>query len=160
MTLSRKEAQAYSWLLDQIMAGTPVDIVTLEISGDEPDIRHAIKLKIENLACMHGSEGERTSSIKPITPEEAFLKVVPDEVLIVVNELLAQRWNGRSCMITQEEVIIAVLKLMVDQGITREEIFNRGWLDIEPHYRAAGWIVRYDKPGFNDSYKAFWAFSR
>lgn len=50
-----RDLQAYHWLLDQIRAGTPVDIVSLGITGDEPDIRAAIKLKIEDLAAKAGA---------------------------------------------------------------------------------------------------------
>jgi hypothetical protein len=43
--------------------------------------------------------------------------------------------------------------------VERGEIFHRGWLDVEDAYRAEGWTVVYDKPGYNESYAASFTFS-
>jgi len=47
---------------------------------------------------------------------------------------------------------------MVKKGLNRAEIFDKGWLNVEEVYRAAGWAVEYDKPGFNESYSATFTF--
>jgi hypothetical protein len=44
---------------------------------------------------------------------------------------------------------------------TRKDIFDKGWLDIEDIYRAADWVVAYDKPGFNEThFEANYTFSK
>ena len=52
------------------------------------------------------------------------------------------------------------VKLMVEKGLNRNEIFNKGWLNIEEVYRSAGWKVNYDKPAYNESYDAYFTFER
>lgn len=97
--------------------------------------------------------------IRPIKPEEIILKKqknFPDEVITSFNELIAQKWNGKWATISQEEVMV----LMVEKGLERNEIFDKGWLDIEDIYRSAGWNVEYDKPGYNESYPATFTFRK
>jgi hypothetical protein len=45
-------------------------------------------------------------------------------------------------------------------GVSRQEVFDNQWLDIEDIYREAGWKVSYDKPAYNETYKAYFTFSR
>lgn len=44
--------------------------------------------------------------------------------------------------------------------LLRGDVFERGYLDIEETYRKAGWSVVYDKPGYNETYDAFYTFTR
>ncbi len=83
-------------------------------------------------------------------------KTFPDAVLESFNELLTQKFNGTPVIIKQDDV----LALMIRKGLNREEIFEKGWLDVEGAYRAAGWKVSYDKPGFNETYDANFTFKR
>lgn len=48
-----------------------------------------------------------------------------------------------------------------DSGmLTKDEIFDNHWLDIEDIYREQGWKVKYDKPGYNEeSFKPYFEFS-
>ncbi len=98
---------------------------------------------------------------KPITPAEANARAAeafPPEVFEAVNGLLKLRANGPGCItLTQEEVIKAVRALM--PKASRSDLFKKGWLDFKQAYRAAGWSVEYDKPGYNESYKASWEFT-
>ena len=85
------------------------------------------------------------NKVKPIKPGEIGKKKeanIPDVVFEVFNELLTKNYSGRSATIRQEVVV----KLLVEKGLKRNEIFDRGWLDIENVYRKAGWKVIYDKP--------------
>jgi len=50
--------------------------------------------------------------------------------------------------------------LMAATGKTRDEVFDKGWLNIEPMYRAAGWKVVYDKPAYNESYEPTFTFTK
>ena len=97
---------------------------------------------------------------RPLTPDEAAghkAAVLPEEVIEVFNDLIARNWNGRTATVAQED---AVQALSARLGIARDEVFGRQLLDVEPVYQAQGWQVRYDKPGWNESYGAYFEFSR
>jgi hypothetical protein len=42
--------------------------------------------------------------------------------------------------------------------LTRAFIFSKGYLNFEELYEAQGWKVVYDKPAYNESYKANFTF--
>jgi hypothetical protein len=44
--------------------------------------------------------------------------------------------------------------------VERAVVFDKGWLDVESIFRAEGWKVKYDKPAYCETYKAFFVFSR
>jgi len=102
-------------------------------------------------------------NVKPISPNEVS-KVkasrIPDDVVESFNELLAKHWNGKSATIKQEEVISLILQKrnLRPRGGSRRDIFDNKELDIEELFRAEGWQIEYDKPGFNESYEASWTF--
>jgi hypothetical protein len=96
--------------------------------------------------------------IHAITPDEALgLKeeLLPPFVMRVWNRLISQNFCGKSAIITQKDVIEALL-LFCDG---RQEIFDKGYLEIEEIYKKAGWKVVYDKPGFNETYEATFEFT-
>lgn len=96
---------------------------------------------------------------KPVSPdqiEDVKEKNFPDQVIESFNELLIKNFSGGSATIKQEDVV----NLMITKGLNKEEIFENNWLDIERIYRSQGWIVEYDKPGFNESYEAFFKFKK
>jgi hypothetical protein len=98
--------------------------------------------------------------IKPITPDEIVeqkIRDLPDAVIEAWNRIIAQRYTGGSVIIMQDDVVEALLPLA---GYDRGLIFNEGWLDIEELYRANGWKVEYDRPAYNESYRASFKFSR
>lgn len=95
----------------------------------------------------------------PIRPEEVVSekeKLIPDVVISSFNNLIAEKWNGVSAEIKQPEIV----KLLVAAGLDKDEIFKRHWLDVEDIFRAVGWVVEYDKPGYNESYDAFFVFRK
>lgn len=95
--------------------------------------------------------------IGPISPREARLvsgAPIPQAVFDVFNELLAARYSSL-IRITQAEVVAL---LVARNGYDRADIFRNGWLDVDQTYRNAGWAVRYDKPGHNESGEAAWRF--
>lgn len=104
-------------------------------------------------------------AVKPITPQEAsakFVDLLPDFVIEAFNELISERiGTGRRCKILQDETIDRILKKAEETGVDlgRQTIFDRHYLDIEKAYESAGWKVSYDKPGYNESYEAFFEFS-
>ena len=96
----------------------------------------------------------------PITPDEAAAHkaaVLPEGVIEEFNDLIALAFDGRTATVMQDDVAEAVAGRL---GISVNEVFDRHLLDVEPVYRAAGWEVQYDKPGFNESYRPYFKFSR
>ena len=95
--------------------------------------------------------------VRPITPKEASAGGnIPDVVLETVNDYLKARGSMDRIVLTQNEL----LTLLEGKGVNRREAFEKGWLNFEEVYRAAGWDVEYDKPGYNESSSAFFTFSR
>jgi len=99
--------------------------------------------------------------MKPITPQQALdnvEKAFPDFVFEAVNNCINRHYFGKSSFtIKQDEILDEILKL-APEGTTRQEVFDKHWMDFENAYRKAGWIVNYDKPGYNESYGAFFEF--
>ncbi len=99
------------------------------------------------------------AKVHPIKPGEVTKekeRTLPDAVLETFNELIAQNWNGYSATVKQDEVVNALEK----KGLNRQEIYSKGWLDVENIYRASGWSVDYDKPGYNETFPATFKFKR
>lgn len=90
---------------------------------------------------------------KPFSPKEAQAAAgasIPDFVIEAFNELLAEGGGVN-------------VRINVDDAIERIKIkstatFDNKWLNVEPIYRRSGWKVRYDKPGYNESYMPFFEF--
>lgn len=103
--------------------------------------------------------------MKIFTPEDARAnsKGIPDFVYDIFNELLTKRWNnGKPIVISQDEVVTSIIgryNELYDTELNRQAIFHYHWLDVESEYIKAGWDVEFDKPGYNESYKAFYTFT-
>lgn len=95
---------------------------------------------------------------KPITPNDipaVRAKMLPPEVLETFNELITEHYsNGRST-VKQKEVV----ERLETAGFNHREIYDKGYLNVEEIYRDAGWHVKFDKPGYNESYDAYFVFS-
>lgn len=101
---------------------------------------------------------ENPEAIRPITPEEITemqLDAMPDTVLEIVNRLITEKIRQGNAVIYQKDIV----RELVGCGFKSEEIFARGWLNFEDIYRASGWKVEYDKPGWNETYDAYFKFS-
>ncbi len=97
------------------------------------------------------------NKVKPITPDEAKSRkvdTIPDAALEAFNELITQKLSGGVATFTQREVVA----LMESKGLDRDTIYAQGCLNIEALYRVAGWEVYFDKPGYNESYEAYFKF--
>lgn len=91
--------------------------------------------------------------VEPIKPSEVTGKqqeALPDHVIETWNRMIAEAWNGSSATIMQNHAI----KQLGGAGK------GFAWLNIEDIFRKAGWIVEYDKPGFNETYEASFKFSK
>lgn len=105
-------------------------------------------------------------SVAPITPKEAqkqhLAKVIPEEVYEAVNELLSERYSNSEMIIYQDEVISKAIEKMQADGtsVPVEDFFTYHWLDFEPAYEEAGWIVSFKKPAYDETFKAHWIFHK
>lgn len=100
------------------------------------------------------------NKIKPVSPDDIMqqkIRDLPDEVIDAWNRILVRHWCGGSMTIRQETVVEELMPL---SNFNRGAIFSNGWLDVEELYRANGWNVEYDRPGYNESYDAFWVFTK
>jgi hypothetical protein len=94
----------------------------------------------------------------PIKPSEMAQKkqeVIPDIVFETFNELITLAFRNGSAIVFQKEIA----DLLVERGLDRKEIFDKGWLNIEDSYKAVGWDVYYDKPAYNETYEATFKFT-
>ena len=98
--------------------------------------------------------------MKPITPNEIQTvqnKCFPDETIEAFNELIVANWDGYSATILQKDV---VEKISYKLNITKNEVYDSHYLNVEDIFRKAGWKVKYDKPGYCEIYNAFYLFSK
>lgn len=98
----------------------------------------------------------------PISPLEALKaseKAIPEQVFDAFNEMLTENLTrGRrsvSASFKESEVVARI----VAKGISKKELYERRWLDVESHYRKLNWTVDHDQPGYNESYEATFHFS-
>jgi hypothetical protein len=96
-----------------------------------------------------------TAAITPTQAQERKQGRIQAEVIECWNELIVANLVSGRATISQADAIRA---LTLCTGATRGEVFERKWLDIEPHFRASGWSVRYDKPAYYENYKATFYF--
>lgn len=94
--------------------------------------------------------------VKPIRPDEVR-KTVPAHVIEAFNDLITRQWDGDEAVIYQDDAVSEIVKRMC---IQRTEVFEMGYLNVEPIYRAAGWDVTYDKPGYSESGRAYFTFRK
>jgi hypothetical protein len=98
--------------------------------------------------------------VEPISPNEVK-KIIPDFVIEAVNHLIKEKWNGVNATVLQDEILDIIASDDIDDDKpSKREIFEKNWLDFEDLYREKGWIVEYDKPGYNEFYKAKFIFKK
>lgn len=98
--------------------------------------------------------------VEPISPNDVK-KVIPDFVIEAVNQLIKEKWDGKMAIILQDDIMdIISSDDPEDDKPSRQKVFDKGWLDFENLYREKGWNVEYDKPGYNEFYKACFIFKK
>jgi len=122
-------------------------------------------------------EGNKIMAVKPIEPGEvvdAKQYSIPDEIFEAFNNLIAKNFHSGSSNFKQKEVVEEILCRLRDKdlnldilkNINRDDasleslIYANYWLDVEDIYRKVGWIVKYDKPSYNESYDANFTFKK
>lgn len=96
---------------------------------------------------------------KPIKPSDvvaAKARQIHPLVIDTFNALIVANWSHGRSVISQAAVMA---ELVNKHNINRQEVLSNNGLDIEDVYRAAGWRVEYDKPGYNESYEATFTFT-
>lgn len=95
-------------------------------------------------------------TVKPIKASEVFCHK-PDEVYVAFNTLIKEHWNGQQACFLQDDVLTLISEAT---GTTREDIFDKHWLDIELDYKESGWLVKYDKPNRGQNFRPFFTFEK
>lgn len=96
--------------------------------------------------------------VTAITPAQVTNeRVFPDFVLEAFNFCIQKNFSGKCSTVKQNEVIEEII-VRSGRTILRADVFGEGYLNVEGVYRKQGWKVRYDKPGFNESYDAYYEF--
>lgn len=96
----------------------------------------------------------------PIKPDEVVSKKavsLPKEVIEAFNELIAKHWNGTTSTFKMEEVELLICNKL---DCRSEYLYRNHFMDVEDIYRAEGWAVYFDKPGYNESYSATYEFRK
>jgi hypothetical protein len=94
---------------------------------------------------------------KPIKPDkiaEAKLQYFPEIIFETFNKLIAENYSNGSAIIYEEDIV----DRLIVSGITSDEIYDRGYLNVEEVYRVEGWKVIYKKPVYDDDYAASFTF--
>lgn len=97
--------------------------------------------------------------VKPISPKEIMgdlEEIIPPAIIQAVNNLLKKKYRGSTVSIKQEEIVKEAIR--IDSSLTSAKIYDNKWMDFEPIFRKSGWIVSYDKPGWDENYDAFFQF--
>lgn len=96
--------------------------------------------------------------MKAITPQELRKQVTGHPTVIqAINELMAESGKTNRIKLFQKDIVARITTL--DSQLTSKYVFDKHLLDIEDVYREQGWKVEYDKPGYSESYEAFFVFS-
>ncbi len=101
--------------------------------------------------------------MKPITPQEVAqqkLSNIPEFVIEIFNELIAENFSGRSSVVLQNDVVKRVQKKLDEDSRNAGYLMNYTWLNVEEIYEEVGWKVTYDQPGYNESYDATFTFKK
>jgi hypothetical protein len=100
--------------------------------------------------------------VKPITPDEIMgnlENIIPQSIILAVNELLTEKYRGTGEVnIKQRDIIERATS--IDETLTSDIIFEKKYMDFEDLYRKSGWSVYYDKPAYDENYDAFFSFNK
>ena len=112
-----------------------------------------------SLLIDHLRELEEEEREQPLSPEDIdtnMENIIPEYVIAVVNKLIKREYRGNPFTIKQDEIVEEIENTY---GVDRHTLYDNNYLDFESIYRKRGWIVEYDKPGYNESYAARFEFT-
>lgn len=73
--------------------------------------------------------------ISPINISNAINKSMPNEVVEVINALVAMAWDGENSKIYQKDILFGIKKLKLTEMIDEKS------LNFEDLFTSAGWVV-------------------
>lgn len=85
----------------------------------------------------------------------ATAKAIHPAVIMLFNQQISEKWNGRFACLYQQDIQAAADLL----GI---EMTEKEW-SVEPLYRDQGWYVQYQRPAYygdDDRYRHFYVFHK
>lgn len=97
--------------------------------------------------------------VKPISPGEAKKRKsfsLHPTIIELVNEHLTKHAGASTITMSQDALVEKFMQR--HPHFDREKLFTDKMLDIESTYERSGWIVEYDSPGYNESYRPSWSF--
>lgn len=106
------------------------------------------------------------SKVTPIRPDDVVAcrqATIPDFVIEAFNTCIAAAYANGAAVVRLGDVVAAILRSMPSDdspAMDRARIFRERWLDVEDLYRAQGWTVTFDKPGYNEIYPTSFTFKR
>lgn len=72
---------------------------------------------------------------RPIKPEEVRARridFIPSIIFETINTMICEKFDGKSATLKQEDILNKVCN--ESSGLTRQEIFDKHYLDIEPFF--------------------------
>lgn len=103
---------------------------------------------------------KRIARVEPVKPKDIIDNlddIIHPAVIKAVNALLKERYRGGSATIKLKEVIKKAREFCPE--LTEKEMEEKKYYDFEPVFQKAGWKVKYDQPGYNESYDSYFEFS-
>ncbi len=100
---------------------------------------------------------ENPNSIQPIRPEDIVdnkIELFPDAIFATFNTLITQKFSAGVSTVMQDDVV----SMLKEVGLDIDEVYKKGWLNVEEVYRASGWEVNYVRPGYNETGKSYFVF--
>ena len=90
--------------------------------------------------------------VEPVSPREirANNPKIPDIVILVVNALLQKNYLPEGIIISVNELV----DLLVSDGLLRNDVYEKGWLNFESVFQKQGWTVVFK----NEGSKSYWIF--
>lgn len=76
---------------------------------------------------------------RPIKPEEIRARridFIPSIIFETINTMICEEFDGKSATLKQDDILNRVCN--ENSGLTKQEVFNKHYLDIEPFYREQG----------------------
>lgn len=100
-------------------------------------------------------------AVKPISPDEVRgvrTSSIPDTVIEAFNYLITKNTieYGRSSV----RLADVINEIQARMAVTRSDIYQNGWLNVEDLYRAQGWKVEYRSPSCDESFHPYMVFTR
>ncbi len=93
--------------------------------------------------------------MRPITPEEAkinFQESLPDFVIGAVNACILKECFGKESFTIKQETIVNEILKLAPEGTSRSSVFDNHWLDFEELFSKFGWDVKYERPGWDETF--------